>query len=61
MTNEERAKGFAGAAILAAYITGSLSLVAAVVGMFINPILPGLALIAAAICFTGIANAMLRR
>ena len=60
MTGAERVRGLAGGAIIAALITGSAALAFVVIGFFTNVIVSGLALVAAAICFTGIANAILR-
>lgn len=61
MNGAERARGLAGGAIIAAIITGSIALVCVAVGFFTNVVLSGLALVAAAICFTGVANAILRQ
>lgn len=56
-----RVEGLAGGAILCALLTGCVSIGLIVWGLLFNPLLAGLALIASAISFTGIANAILRR
>lgn len=61
MDDRNRIEGLAGGAVMCAVVTGFASLGLIVWGLFFNPVLSGLALIASAISFTGVANVILRR
>jgi hypothetical protein len=61
MDQTERARGLGGGAIYAALLTGAIALIVVVIGLFTNILVSAIALVAAAIAFTGIANAIFRR
>ena len=62
MGQEERAGGLAGGAVLAAWITGFLALIGAAFGaVSMDWSAVGICLVAAAIAFAGVANAILRQ
>ena len=61
MDNESRARSFGGAAVLGAMITGGAALILAVAsGVSARFEASGVALLAAAVAFVGVANAIFR-